>query len=45
MRVDDAEMEKRRSEFKWEFPANNYPRYLRLFVDNVGSMAKGGIWE
>ena len=22
-----------------------YPRFLRLFVKNVGSMAKGGIWE
>ena len=22
-----------------------YPRYLRLFVKNVGSMAHGGIWE
>ena len=45
IRIDDSEMEKRRSEFRWEFPADNYPRYLRLFVKNVGSMAKGGIWE
>lgn len=45
VRVDEAEMAKRKSEFTWEFPANDYPRYLRLFVKNVGSMAKGGIWE
>ena len=45
MRVSDEEIAKRASEFSWEFPKNNYPRYLNLFVKNVGSMAKGGIWE
>lgn len=45
MRVDQEEMQRRRDQFRWEFPAGNYPRYLRLFVKNVGSMAKGGIWE
>ncbi len=45
MRVSDEELAKRRSEFSWEFPKNDYPRYLNLFVKNVGSMAKGGIWE
>ena len=43
--ISDEEMQKRKEEFHWEFPANDYPRYLRMFVKNVGSMAKGGIWE
>lgn len=43
--LSDDELKRRKEEFKWEFPANDYPRYLRLFVKNVGSMAKGGIWE
>ncbi len=45
MRVSDEEIAKRASEFSWTFPKNDYPRYLNLFVKNVGSMAKGGIWE
>ncbi len=45
MRVSDVEIAKRASEFSWTFPKNDYPRYLNLFVKNVGSMAKGGIWE
>ena len=43
--ISDSEMEKRRKEFSWKFKEDEYPRYLRLFVKNVGSMAKGGIWE
>lgn len=43
--ISDSEMEKRRKEFSWKFKEEEYPRYLRLFVKNVGSMAKGGIWE
>ena len=43
--VTEEELASRRSAFSWEFNANDYPRYLRLFVKNVGSMAKGGIWE
>jgi len=43
--LSDEELAKRKAEFHWEFPAEKYPRYLRLFVKNVGSMAKGGIWE
>ena len=39
------EIAKRASEFSWTFPKNDYPRFLNLFVKNVGSMAKGGIWE
>ena len=45
MRISDEELENRRNEFSWTFPKNDYPRYLNLFVKNVGSMAKGGIWE
>ena len=43
--ITEDEMKKRLEKFHFEFPANNYPRYLNLFVKNVGSMAKGGIWE
>ena len=43
--ISDEEMAKRISEFHWEFPANNYQRYLRLFVKNVGSMAQGCVWD
>ncbi len=43
--ITDEEMKKRLDAFHWEFPANDYPRFLNLFVKNVGSMAKGGIWE
>jgi len=45
MRVSDEELKQRAAEFSWTFPKNDYPRYLNLFVKNVGSMAKGGIWE
>ena len=38
-------LKQRAAEFSWTFPKNDYPRYLNLFVKNVGSMAKGGIWE
>ncbi len=43
--ITDDEMKKRIEAFHWEFPENDYPRFLNLFVKNVGSMAKGGIWE
>ena len=43
--LSEEELTRRKSEFHWEFPAEKYPRFLRLFVKNVGSMAKGGIWE
>jgi len=43
--LTDEELADRKRLFHWEFPAEKYPRYLRLFVKNVGSMAKGGIWE
>lgn len=43
--VDDNKLAERKSKFHWEHQKDRYPRYLNLFVDNVGSMAKGGIWE
>ena len=43
--LSDEELAQRKANFHWEFPAEKYPRFLRLFVKNVGSMAKGGIWE
>jgi len=43
--VTEEEMAKRKSKFHWEFPKNDYPMYLNLFVKNVSSSAKGGIWE
>lgn len=43
--ISEEEMKSRIEDFHWEFPENDYPRFLNLFVKNVGSMAKGGIWE
>ena len=43
--LSDEELAARKAKFSWTFPAEKYPRFLRLFVKNVGSMAKGGIWE
>ena len=43
--LSEEELAERKAAFKWTFPAEKYPRFLRLFVKNVGSMAKGGIWE
>lgn len=43
--LSDEELNERKKNFSWTFPAEKYPRFLRLFVKNVGSMAKGGIWE
>ena len=43
--ISEEEKLARLAKFHFEFPANNYPRYLNLFVKNVGSMAAGGIWE
>ena len=45
VKLDDAELAKRKAAFSWTFDESAYPRYLRLFVKNVGSMAHGGIWE
>ena len=43
--LSEEELAERKASFHWEFPAEKYPRFLRLFVKKVGSMAKGGIWE
>ena len=43
--LTEEELAERKKNFSWSFPAEKYPRFLRLFVKNVGSMAKGGIWE
>ena len=45
LKIDDAEMAKRKAAFTWKFDETKYPRFLNLFVKNVGSMAHGGIWE
>ena len=45
VKLDDAELARRKAAFSWTFDESAYPRYLRLFVKNVGSMAHGGIWE
>ena len=45
LKVDEAEMAKRKAAFSWTFDESKYPRFLNLFVKNVGSMAHGGIWE
>ena len=45
-RIDvDADLESRKKDFNWKFDGSKYPRFLNLFVKNVGSMAHGGIWE
>ncbi len=43
--VSDQEIQERARDFHWTFNEGEYPRFLNLFVKNVGSMAKGGIWE
>jgi len=43
--IPDEELKERLDAFRWEFPSKDYQRYLRLFSKNVGSMAKGGIWD
>ena len=45
LKIDDDEMAKRKAAFSWKFDESKYPRFLNLFVKNVGSMAHGGIWE
>ena len=43
--VSNEELAARKAKFSWKFDGTKYPRYLNLFVKNVGSMAHGGIWE
>lgn len=40
-----ADLDARKKDFAWTFDGSKYPRFLNLFVRNVGSMAHGGIWE
>lgn len=40
-----ADLGARKKDFAWTFDGSKYPRFLNLFVKNVGSMAHGGIWE
>jgi len=43
--ISGEEISKRFKGWKWEFPKENYPRYLNLFTKNISSSAKGAIWE
>ena len=43
--IDDEEMQKRIDACDWKYDSSKYKRFLNTFVKNVGSMAKGGIWE
>jgi dihydroxy-acid dehydratase len=43
--ISDEEMAERARKFQWTFPGSEHKRYLHLFSQNVGSMAKGGIWD
>ncbi len=43
--LPEEEIVDRLSRFKFVFPAEDYPPFLRLFSRNVGSMAKGGVWQ
>jgi dihydroxy-acid dehydratase len=45
LKLSDEEIAERAAEFHWEFPAGEHHRFLRMFSKNIGSMAKGGIWE
>lgn len=43
--VSEEELEKRRANFHWEYQKGKNFRYLDLFVKNIGSSAKGSIWD
>lgn len=45
LEISAEEYEKRMKEFRWEFPKGQYHRYLNMFVRNIGSSAKGSIWD
>ncbi len=45
LEISSEELAERLSRFHWVHDGSKYPRYLNFFVENVGSMAKGGIWE
>ena len=43
--ISEEEMKERQANFHWEFPKGKYHRYLNMFVKNIGSSAKGSIWD
>ena len=43
--IPEEERNRRKSQWHWEFHAEKYPPFLRLFSRNVGSLANGAIWE
>ena len=43
--VSERELAERKKGWKWEFPKEKYPPFLRLFSKCVGSLAKGAVWE
>ena len=45
LRVPEAELAERKKQWRWEFPKEKYPPFLRLFSKCVGSLAKGAVWE
>ena len=45
VQLSDEELEARKKDFNWVFPGGDYHRFLRMFAQQVGSMAKGGIWD
>ena len=45
LEVSAEEISARLFGFSWKHDRTKYSRFLNLFVENVGSMAKGGIWE
>ncbi len=45
VQLDEGEIAERIRAFSWTFPGGDHHRFLRMFSNNVGSMAKGGIWE
>ena len=43
--VSEAELAERKKNWHWEYDSSKYPRFLNLFVKNIGSAGKGSIWE
>ena len=43
--ISEEEMQARSDAFVWEFQKGKYHKYLNLFVKNIGSSAKGAIWD
>ncbi len=45
VQLSEDEINQRLENFSWTFPKEEHHRMLRLFSRNIGSMAKGGIWD